>query len=156
MVTICHWIIRFTQTKANICITIGPIYVIAVARVTARYGPQMRSAVIGGICGHNFTLNFYWLLVRYQALTKVGNCDWCSKKLFFVYFKKFNNNFDTYFVQYHFPLPWSTWELQVARRLPMLISPKHSKWTSFYAVMYHYTHWCYTWLLGRKGRASCG
>ena len=85
VVTICHWIIRFTQTKANICITIGPIYVIAVARVTARYGPQMRSAVIGGICGNNFTFQYFWLLVRYQALIKVDNCDWCSKKLFFVY-----------------------------------------------------------------------
>ena len=75
MVTICHWIIRFTQTEASICITIGPIYVIAVARVTARYGPQMRSAVIGGICGHSFTFQYFWLLVRYQALNKVGDCD---------------------------------------------------------------------------------
>ena len=76
VVTICHWIIRFTQTKANICITIGPIYVIAVARVTARYGPQMRSAVIGGICGNNFTFQYFWLLlVRYQALINVDNCD---------------------------------------------------------------------------------
>ena len=45
MRTICHWIIRFTQTEANICITIGPIYVIAVTRFTARYRPQMRSVV---------------------------------------------------------------------------------------------------------------
>ena len=45
VVTICHWIIRFTQTEANICITIGPIYVIAVTRFTARYRLQVRSVI---------------------------------------------------------------------------------------------------------------
>ena len=45
MRTICHWIIRFTQTEANICITIGPIYVIAVTRFTARYRLQVRSVI---------------------------------------------------------------------------------------------------------------